>query len=98
MTVFFLGHIPESLLPVPKNVLWNAVNVVAKFHFDIGDYENSEMLKSTLGPSAFYVKDEEAIEHFIDLINKPGLGAKEIIIAKLKEYREWRTATPDLSD
>jgi hypothetical protein len=96
MTLFFVGSIPESFLPYPNEVLWEAINIMGKFYFDMGDYETSEFLKSTLDPTAFYVEDEKAIDHFIELLNMQGLEAKNIILSKLKEQRHkpW-SPTPD---
>ena len=90
MTIFFLGSIPESFLPFRIGTLEEAINVLGRFYFDMGDYETSDFLKTSLGPACFYCKDEEAIEHLFKTINMPGLGAKDIIIDKLREYRNRR--------
>jgi hypothetical protein len=87
VTIFFLGNIPESFLPYRMDVLEEAINVMGRFYFDMGDYDKSEFLKTTFGPACLYCKDEEAVEHFFQTINMPGLGAKDIMIGKLSEYR-----------
>lgn len=86
-TIFFLGEIPESFLPYQIATLEEATNVMGRFYFDMGDYKMSESIKTTIDPAFLYRKDEEAIEHFFRVINMPGLDAKDIMIDKVREYR-----------
>ena len=87
VTIFFLGHLPASLLPYPKQVLEDAINAVAKYYFDMGDYATSDFFKSTCGPLMLYSSDDYAIEQLFKILNMPGLNATTIILDKLREYQ-----------
>lgn len=88
MTIFILGSIPESLLPYTKAELQEAINTLAKLHFEMGDKETSEYTKTKAGPAFLYCDDSKSIDHLIEILNQRELDAKNIITNKLREYRE----------
>jgi hypothetical protein len=56
------SKIPESFLPYPLEVLEEALNVVAKKHFDNGDTEMAKNIQLTMAAFLFsHTNDEEAI-------------------------------------
>jgi len=60
--VFFFSGIPESFLPYPKDVLEDALNIVAKSYWDEGDRKTSNLISGSISALIFYKKDEEAFQ------------------------------------
>ncbi|MBU0648937.1 hypothetical protein KJ969_02445 [Patescibacteria group bacterium] len=89
----FLGKIPESFLPYPQDVLEEALNIVGKHYFDVGDYKTSEAMKGSIGSLCAYVKDEDALQSAAELFkwrcnDQKAKEAFSISIANFK--KDWK--------
>lgn len=84
----FWGDIPESFLPYPVDILEEALNVVAKNYFDLGDYKASKAVKNTIGWFLLYKKDEEAIDNIVNKLTLKDPKIKELLLRNLKRSRD----------
>ena len=83
LQALFLISIPESSLPYRKEILKDAINIVAKYYYDIGDFEKCEYLqKKVFGRLCLYDKDEEVLKRAALKYNDPKL--REVIISKMQ--------------
>jgi hypothetical protein len=76
LMVVFGGHIPESLLPFPKNTLSEALNMVAEHHRSIGNNDGVKTIEAVSAFLAAFVDDETAL----------------LLAAKNFSDTEWRNA------
>ena len=86
------SSIPESFLPYPKEILEEAINMVAREYFDAGDKKMVNTIETTLAGFLWIHKgDGEAIDGmYRDLelmLRHPDL--KKIKIKKLIERKEF---------
>ena len=88
MKFFMFSGIPESFLPYPKETLEEALNIVAKAHFDAGDYKTSETIKTTISFLIFYKKDEEVFDNITNSTTLKDPKIKEALLNNLKKARD----------
>lgn len=91
MKFFMFTGIPESFLPHSKEILEDALNIIAKAYFDAGNYTSSESIKTTIAFLLYYKSDEEAFDGITKstILNNPKI--KESVLNNLKMSREsWR--------
>jgi len=82
----FFGSIPESYLPYPKEVLEEALNIVAKCYWDEGDKKMFDTIQDTMASLLVYGKDEEALQSLAKLSSNPEMRkATLILIANYKK-------------
>lgn len=85
----FIGKIPESFLPFPKDILVEALGIIGNTYFQIAlakDKENFKEIYLSLG--ALYVDDEEAIEALMYKLSIPKV--RKSLLEHLKEaHMEW---------
>ncbi|MFH1129439.1 MAG: hypothetical protein V1686_01765 [Patescibacteria group bacterium] len=94
-SAFFCSSIPESFLPYPIDVLWEALDIVAKHYWDMGDRKYSKIVQEATGLLGGYQKDDEAIDDMIEKyksrLTKPEW--REIYIksikASVKNWMDW---------
>jgi len=80
--------IPESFLPYPKEVLEEALNIIAKSYFDAGDRKTCDSIQANMCTLIKYKDDEEAIKAIVDsfILKDPGL--RKTYLANLKKARD----------
>jgi len=61
LMVVFGAHIPESLLPFPKNTLSEALSIVAEHHRSIGNHDGVKTIEAVTAFLIAYVDDEAAL-------------------------------------
>lgn len=67
LIMLFLGQIPQSLLPYPKDKIEEALNT-ALVHFNRkGDKKAIETLKASMALLTCYIDDTQAIKHAIKI-------------------------------
>lgn len=86
LSLLFMAHIPESFLPYPQDVLEEAINIMAKYYYNVGDIKNADLLKNSIGPLMMYKGDKEAIILSASIFNdKKWLDA---IVPRFKAFQE----------
>lgn len=79
-------RIPESFLPYPTSILEQALNIIAKQYFDIGNIKMMKNIQETMATLIIYTNDEDAIENLIpDFYNKTeikGLHLKNLKVCR----------------
>ncbi len=95
MKFFMFSGIPESFLPYPKEMLEEALNIVAKNYFDSGDHKASEAVKNTIAFLIFYKSDEEAFDTITNNLMIKDTKIREAILNNLKEARDSWTKFKD---
>ena len=83
LNILFTGSIPESLLPYPKILIQEALNIMINFFNARNQLKEAETLSFCLGMLSLYHKDEEAIGNFIEKCSNTDL--KKDISFSLKE-------------
>ena len=86
---FIFFGIPESFLPYSQEVLGEAINIVAKQYFDVGEHEISDDIKRTIGFLLFYKKDKEVLDEIMNI--KEVLKdhrIKECVLSELKKAKD----------
>lgn len=76
ITFVFLTKIPESFLPFPKDIIEEALNIMAEHYYKIGDMHGVNLMRETCAELIPYIDDEEAL----------------LEAAKLFNNKEWRDA------
>lgn len=85
--LLFTDCIPESFLPYPREVLIEALNIVADVHYNSGDIQTTKDIQDTMArflwPSK---KDEEAIESMAKLFETVAVNPelKKSLLKSLK--------------
>jgi hypothetical protein len=82
----FMGSIPESFLPFPTRTLEEALNMVAKDHFDRGDKKTSDLIANSISFLSTYQDDAKAIESILFKLKEPKL--RDVCLANLKKGRD----------
>ncbi len=88
--------LPESFLPYSKNILEEALNIIAEDEFNNGSKDLSNNIIGTMGSLIKYEKDDEAIikmSNFLEKLTKdPAMeNLKNIRLEKLNKAREnWK--------
>lgn len=85
---FIISGVPESFLPYPRDVLENALNVVAEYYSDIKDSEKSELIQKSTALLAFFEKDSVAYDRFINSASLKEEKIKEKILNNLKNSKD----------
>lgn len=85
----FINKIPESFLPYPKDVLEEALNIVAKSYWDEGNKKTSDDIKESICSLLNYTKDEEAFQEASKTFSNPEL-MKYIHLLIRNFQRDWR--------
>lgn len=84
------GKIPESLLPYPKIILDEALNMMDEHYHNIGDKHATELLRETMILLEVYGDDNEAIKHAGEMFSDP--KKRKQIIASIKDWQQtWIT-------
>jgi hypothetical protein len=86
LQAIFMSHIPESLLPYPQEIIEEALNILGKHYYDIGDHEASKLIQESFRCLALYVKDEEAMLGALQIFNLPDV--REVIISNMKKVQK----------
>lgn len=63
LMMIFLGKIPESLLPYPKESIKEALNICVDYFNNKGNIEAVKTVKATIPFLELYVPDKEALEN-----------------------------------
>lgn len=84
----FLSKVPESFLPYPQDVLEEALNIVAKHHYDNGDFQISKDIQESIASLCAYTKDEEALQQASENFSTPKI--REAILIYIANYKkDW---------
>ncbi|MCC6323350.1 hypothetical protein IT400_01010 [Candidatus Nomurabacteria bacterium] len=67
LNFIFGSHIPESFLPFPKDVIEEALNVLAEYHFSNGNKVAVNSMENAKAGLIGYINDEEAILKSVEL-------------------------------
>jgi hypothetical protein len=83
----FHSNIPESFLPYPKNILYEALDEILKLHNENSkEYEAINFTKSSL--LCMYSNDKEAFENCFKKLSIPGMV--EITSKNIKKFTtDW---------
>ena len=83
--------IPESFLPYPKDVLEEALNIVAKHYYESGNIETSKDIQKTMTCLYYYAKNEEAWEKAAKLFSNPEMMKAMLGFVEnfKKDYISW---------
>ncbi len=65
----FLSSIPESLLPYPREILEEALNIVAKHFHDTGNRKSSQLIQDSISNLLFYTCDRDALAHASQMLS-----------------------------
>lgn len=84
----FSTHIPESFLPFPRDVLEEALNIVATHHYDMGNQKAVELIQNSIMSLSFYKNDEEAVLGAAKLFNDPA-WCETVLPAFKKFQKDW---------
>lgn len=88
LRAIFIGKIPESFLPYPKNVLEEALNIIAKDYYDKGDVETSRGIQGAIAYLGSYAEDEKALEQASQTFFNPKM--KETVLLYITNYKkDW---------
>ena len=87
----FFGTIPESFLPYPKEVLEEALNIIAKSYWDEGNKNISNDIQKVMASLMAYEKDEEALQYLAKSLSNPEMikGTLKVIANYKKNYTNW---------
>lgn len=84
------GKIPESLLPFPKLVLEDALNIMDKHYFDTGNKRGMELMRATMVELVLYEDDEKALQNAGESLSDP--EKRKRIVTAIKDWqRTWLT-------
>ena len=84
----FLGKIPESFLPYPKDVLEEALNIVAKHCYEIGDSQYSKLIQDSIVALWEYTKDENAFQQAAESLANPEM--REVMLIHISNFKnDW---------
>lgn len=84
----FGGKIPESLLPYPKDVLMEALEIIHRHSYDIGDKRMMGLMEETSALLNTFINDEEAFISAGEKFNNPKW--RESFVPALKNFqKEW---------
>lgn len=83
--------IPESFLPYPKDVLEEALNIIAKRYYDRGDFQISNKIQETMICIPFYKENEKAWEEAAKLFSNPEMMRAMLGFVEnfKKDYISW---------
>jgi len=83
--------IPESFLPYPKDVLEEALNIMAKRYYDRGDFQISNKIQETMICIPFYKENETAWEEAAKLFSNPEMMRAMLGFVEnfKKDYISW---------
>jgi hypothetical protein len=88
ITFIFGTRIPESLLPYPKDILLDALNIMAEHHHKSSNQRRVKLMRETAAELIAYVNDEEALLQAAKNFNDPKW--REAILPALKEFQnDW---------
>ena len=88
LLTIFCARIPQSLLPYPKDVLEEALNIMAEYHHKAGNHNVVNSIQTTIAALIGYVDDEEAILQAAKNFNEPG-WRKTMLSAIKKSQHDW---------
>ena len=83
---FFMGSIPMSFLLFPTQAIKDALNIKAKYYFDMGDKKTSQDIQDSIGFLKCYKEDAEAVKDILFKLSKPEL--REGLLNDLKMAQE----------
>lgn len=63
LILLFMGRIPQSLLPYPRETIEEAMNIITKHFSAQGDDETVAICEQSTSTLLFFVDDEEAIKN-----------------------------------
>jgi hypothetical protein len=83
--------IPESFLPYPKDVLEEALNIVAKHYHESGNIRLSKGIQDAMMSVHYYAKDEEAWDQAARMFSNPEMMRAMLgFVEKFKkDYITW---------
>ena len=85
----FLNKIPESFLPYQKNVLEEALNIIAKQYYDNGDFKVSKNIQESIASLAAYVRDDDALQQVSDRLSD--VKMREAILIYISNFKkDWK--------
>ena len=85
---FFIRGVPESLLPYPKPILIEVLNIMAEYYYKQGQNRKVKTIEEVLSLLAHFIEDQKAIEMSSELLANKDFQ-KEIMIS-IKEYqKDW---------
>ena len=88
ITMIFGTRIPESLLPYPKDILLDALNIMAEHYHKTGNQREVKLLQETAAELIAYVNDEEALLQATKNFNDPKW--REAMLPAIKEFQnDW---------
>jgi len=83
--------IPESFLPYPKDVLEEALNIVAKHYYDSGNIQISKTIQETMACILWYEENEKAWEQAAKMFSNPEMMRVMLGFVEnfKKDYISW---------
>ena len=83
--------IPESFLPYPKDVLEEALNIVAKHYYDSGNIQISKAIQETMPCILCYEENEKAWEEASKMFSNPKMMRAMLGFVEnfKKDYISW---------
>jgi hypothetical protein len=93
----FLTKKPESFLPYPKEVLEEALNIVAKYYFENGKIKHSKLIQDSIPAIWEYTNDEESFKQASVILAQPEMWEAILIhIAKFQDdWLKWLNEQDD---
>lgn len=87
----FGDKIPASFCPFPKDILEEALNIVAKKYHDMGDHKSSKLVQDSIVAIWEYAKDEDALVRTSERLSIPEIREMKInsISNFKKDYKSW---------
>lgn len=86
LNLVFGAHIPESFLPLPKEMIEEAGNLVAEYYHNVGDQDKVKLIQGSLGSLMMYKDDEEALLQAAKLFNDPGW--RKAMLPTFKKFKK----------
>lgn len=80
------GKIPESLLPYPKSVLENALDIMDRHFYDIGSKHGMEIMRETKILLELYGDDADSLKYASEMFGN--LERRNKIISVLKNWQK----------
>jgi hypothetical protein len=88
LNLIFGSYIPESFLPFPKDILEEALNIVAEHYHNLGNINHVKLLQGSIATLAGYKDDEEALLMSAKLFNNPKW--REAMLPVFKKFQnDW---------
>lgn len=94
LVLIFSTHIPESLLPFPKELLYEVFKLAEEQFQKMGDKRAAELMKESPGWLMWYVDDEDALLRAGKDFNDP--KRRKLMITMLKDGQKNWIKTQDI--